>query len=89
MKTKTIEDYYCTSRYRLLDIVHITENEDGNRMCNNKHELTWYSLSTIQEYWDEEPITLYSDLCIKCIKKLPDNVREEVIYNYVLAKVKK
>lgn len=84
---KTIEDYYCTTRFR-SDIVHITEEEDGHRMCDKKHELTWYKLYYMHVYVDSIPTTLYSNLCIKCLKKLPDNVREEVIYNYVLAKIK-
>ena len=87
MKTKTIEDYYCTTRFR-SDIIHITEKEDSKKLCNNKFERWFYPLSIIYKYTNEEPITLYSNMCKTCIKRLPNNVREEVIYNYVLAKLK-
>ncbi len=82
-----ITDYYCTTRYR-SNIVHIAEEEDRARLCNNKTEHTFYSLSQIHVYTNEEPIVLYSTLCTKCLKELPNNVREKLIYNFVLAKVK-
>ena len=83
-----ITDYYCTTRYR-SDIVHITKEEDGFILCNDyQTELTYYKLHKIHIYTNEEPITLYSNLCTECLKKLPNNVREKLIYNFVLAKLK-
>ncbi len=82
-----ITNYHCTTRFR-SDIVHISEKEDGLRLCNNEQENTFYRLSEIHVYTNDNLITLYSNLCIDCLKELPNNVREKLIYNFVLAKIK-
>ncbi len=82
-----ITDYYCTTRVR-SDIVHIAEGKDRTRLCDNETEHTFYPLSGIHRYTNLKPITLYSDLCTKCLKELPNNIREKLIYNFVLVKIK-
>lgn len=85
---KTIEDYYCTASWQTRKI-HITYKkfQTCSTLCNSQLQLSSYhslkTHSTLICYSD------YTNLCKTCIKKLPNNVREELIYTYVLAKVKK
>lgn len=86
MKTKTIEDYYCTAAWQ-TEKIHI--NSKWGKIYKTSCGLQLISYHSLKIHSSYIKYGTYKDLCKTCIKRLPDNVREEVIYNFVLAKVKK
>ncbi len=86
-----IEDYRCTSKY--TEVIHIAHRRRIevylHTLCGKKEEMSFYDLSEVQMRNHSSFIeVLYRKFCPLCFEKLPDKVKKEVTFNFILAKLK-
>lgn len=85
---KSLEDYYVSNYHIDNTQRHINSESSGYFLCGKGNSL--FSVWKLKEYI---LFTNYSEvhiipLCQKCINKLPKKLREQVIYNLIVAKLK-